>query len=150
MDKLLNIIKILLLILFTILNIIIWNKIEFAESGPFFFAVIMGLYVLLFIKDIIKKNKIINNKSYNILSIIVLVIINIILIRSLTDTHFLINNIVLQNKIDSYTKLQYGYVGGYEDNMEWFEFINQNMKYFILMITLLLIYRKINIEKKTN
>ena len=106
--------------------------------------------VAILIKDIIKKNKIIYDKKFNVLTIIALSIIIIILLRSLIDTHFLCNNLSLKNIIDSYQTAQYGYASGYNDSWEWFGYINQNMKYFISLIILLLIYRKINIEKKTN
>ena len=49
----------------------------------------------------------------------------------------------------NYQNSQYGFIGGYDD-LEIFDYMNQNMKYFILMIILLLTYRKINITKKTS
>lgn len=150
MNKLLNIIKILLIITMIIIYKIVWDRFEYVERGPFLFAIFIGIFVLLLIKDIIKKNKIIYDKKFNILTIIALSIICIILLRSLIDTHFLCNNLSLKNIIDSYQTAQYGYASGYDDLWEWFGYINQNMKYFISLIILLLIYRKINIEKKTN
>ena len=150
MTKVLNIIKIILLITLIILNIIFWNKMEFIELGPFMFFVFGIIYIILYIKDIIKKDNIISNRNYNILSIIVLIIINLILIRALTDNHFLFNNVAYQKEIDNYMTKQYGFTGGYDDTTEIFNYINQNMKYFILMIILLLTYRKINITKKTS
>jgi hypothetical protein len=71
----------------------------------------------------------------------------LIFIRALTDNHFLFNNISYQKEIDNYQNTQYGFTGGYDD-FELFDYMNQNMKYFILMIILLLTYRKINIIKK--
>ena len=150
MTKVLNIIKIVLLITLIILNIIFWNKMEFTEFGPFMFFVFGIIYIILYLKDIIKKNNIISNRNYNILSIIVLIIINLIFIRALTDNHFLFNNVAYQKEIDNYTTKQYGFTGGYDDTTEIFNYINQNMKYFILMIILLLTYRKINVTKKTS
>ena len=150
MTKILNIIKILLLIILIILNFIFWNKIDYNEFGPFMFFVFGTIYIILYLKDIIKKNNILSNKNYNIISIIVLLIINIIFIRALTDNHFLFNNISYQKEIDNYTNSQYGFTGGYDDSFEMFNYMNQNMKYFILMIILLLTYRKINITKKTS
>ena len=147
MTKVLNIIKILLLIILIILNIIFWSKSDYNEFGPFMFFVFGIIYILLYLKDIIKKNNIISNRNYNILSIIVLLIISLIFIRALTDNHFLFNNTAYQKEIDNYQKTQYGYIGGYDD-FEIFDYMNQNMKYFILMIILLLTYRKVNIIKK--
>lgn len=150
MTKVLNIIKIFLLTTLIILNIIFWNRIEFTEFGPFMFFVFGITYIVLYLKDIIKKNNILSNRNYNILSIIVLIIINLIFIRALNDNHFLYNNISYQKEIDNYTNKQYGFTGGYDDSFEMFNYMNQNMKYFILMIILLLTYRKVNITKKTS
>ena len=149
MTKILNIIKIILLIILIILNIFFWNRFNYTEFGPFMFFVFGIIYILLYLKDIIKKNNIILNKKYNILSIIVILIISLIFIRALTDNHFLFNNISYQQEIENYQKVQYGFTGGYDDS-ELFNYMNQNMKYFILMIILLLTYRKINLTKKTS
>ncbi len=147
MTKVLNIIKIFLIIILIILNFIFWNRFDYSEFGPFMFFVFGIIYILLYLKDIIKKNNIISNKNYNILSIIVLLIISLIFIIALTDNHFLFNNISYQKEIDNYQNTQYGFTGGYDD-FELFDYMNQNMKYFILMIILLLTYRRINIQKK--
>ena len=150
MTKILNIIKIILLIILIILNIFFWNRFNYTEFGPFMFFVFGIIYILLYLKDIIKKNNIILNKRYNYLSIIVILIISLIFIRALFDNHFFYNNISYQQEIENYQKTQYGFTGGYDDSFELFNYMNQNMKYFILMIILLLTYRKINLTKKTS
>ena len=150
MNKALNIIKIILLIILVILNIIVWNKMDYMETGPFMFMFLGVIYILLYLKDIIKKNNVLSNKNYNILSIIILLIMNLIFIRVLTDNHFIFNNIAYQKEIDNYTTAQYGFAGEYDYFDEMFNYLNQNMKYFILMIILLLTYRKINTTKKTS
>ena len=108
------------------------------------YLIFLGIYLLyltLNIKDIIKKNKININKKYNILQIIVIIIMTIIYIRTLYDTSFIYNS----RYIEQLKTIENGI---YVENTQYeiILYIQQNINYLIILIILLLIYRKINME----
>lgn len=109
----------------------------------FIFLGIYFLYLILNIKDIIKKNKIDENKKYNILQIIVLGIMTLVFIRTLYDPSFIYNS----RYIEQLKEIESGiYV---EDTQyQTILYLLQNINYFIGLLILLLIYRKINMEQQ--
>lgn len=132
----LTIILTLLIIKYTIINSI-------TGINYFIFLAVYLLYLILNIKDIIKNTKINENKKYTILQIIVLIIMNLVFIRTLYDPSFIYNSKYLETlkQIES---------GTYVENTQYqtILYLLQNINYFIGLLLLLLIYRKINMEKQ--
>ena len=138
-----KIIKTTLTTILTLLIIIYTKKYGINELNYFIFLGIYSLYIILNIKDILKKNKINENKNYNILQIIVISIMTIIFIRTLYDTSFIINTSTNINKLKELGN-QYLEEASYQTIF----YLLQNINYFIGLLVLLLIYRKINMEHK--
>lgn len=138
-----KIIKNILTILLTILQIIYIIKNGIEGLNYLVFLSLYILYILLSIKDIIKKNNIKDNKKYNILQIIVLSIMTLVFIRTLYDPSFLYNSKYLK-------QLKEIQNGIYVENAQYetILYLLQNINYFIALIILILIYRKINMEKQ--
>ena len=144
MHKTLEIIKNILL---TILTLLIIKYItifhNFVTFGYILFLTLFSLTLILTIKDYIKKNKIQKDKTYLIIQIISFSIISFIFIRTLYDKSFLynskqyVNEFLLNHPNEIDTLKQYNVL-----------YLYQNMMYFIILLSLTLIYRKINIEKK--
>jgi amino acid transporter len=144
MHKTLEIIKNILL---TILTLLIIKYItifhNFVTFGYILFLTLFSLALILTIKDYIKKNKIQKDKTYLIIQIISFSIISFIFIRTLYDKSFLynskqyVNEFLLNHPNEIDTLKQYNVL-----------YLYQNMMYFIILLSLTLIYRKINIEKK--
>lgn len=148
MSKFLNILKLCLLILLIIIN---WLSIE---SGIFviswrhvFYLILLGILLIVSIRDIVKKNIINDNKIYNILCIIVFIIMSVIFLRAMFDPHFINNDPTLINKLDSYASELYGNVleQGYDLTLVYY--IAQNINYFLIMMILLFGYRFLNKSK---
>lgn len=144
MHKTLEIIKNILLIILTLLiikYITIFHN--FVTFGYILFLTLFSLTLILTIKDYIKKNKIQKDKTYLIIQIISFSIISFIFIRTLYDKSFLynskqyVNEFLLNHPNEIDTLKQYNVL-----------YLYQNMMYFIILLSLTLIYRKINIEKK--
>lgn len=144
MHKTLEIIKNILLTLLTILilkYIIIFNN--FVTLGYILFLTLFSIILIITIKDYMKKNKVQKDKTYLIIQIISFSIISLILIRTLYDKSFIYNSkqykeqflINHPNEID--TLKQYNVL-----------YLYQNMIYFITLLSLILIYRKINMNKQ--
>lgn len=144
MHKTLEIIKNILLTLLTILilkYIIIFNN--FVTLGYILFLTLFSIILIITIKDYMKKNKVQKDKTYLIIQIISFSIISLILIRTLYDKSFIYNSkqykeqflINHPNEID--TLKQYNVL-----------YLYQNMIYFITLLSLTLIYRKINMNKQ--
>ena len=138
-----KIIRYVLTLLLTTLITIYTIKNDITGQSYFIFLSIYLLYIILNIKDIIKKNKINENKKYNLLQIISLLIMIFIFLRTLYDPSFLINSSKYANKLK---ELGEGYLEEAKD--QTILYLLQNMPYFIGLIILLLIYRKINMEKQ--
>lgn len=136
-----RIIRYILTLLLTILITIYTIKYSITGQSYFIFLSIYLLYIILNIKDIIKKNKINQNKKYNILQIIMLLIMIFIFVRTLYDPSFLINSREYTGKLK---ELGEGYLDEAQD--QTILYLLQNMPYFIGLLILLLIYRKINME----
>jgi len=143
MNKLLVIIKNLLLALNIVLFVMFCNKIYFQTLMMFIYAVLLIFTTLVSLKDLIQKND--AGNKYNFLYILLLLITNFIILRSLFDTNFIYNSSYHMNILNS---LEY-----YDDfKIINFMYIYQNLPYFIFMLILLIIYRELNIKerKKSN
>lgn len=138
-----RIIRYILTLLLTLLVILYTIKNSITGQSYFVFLSIYVLYILLNIKDIIKKNAINQNKKYNMLQIIVLLIMILIFARTLYDPTFIVNS---QKNLVQLKKIGIEYLD--EVQYQPIFYLSQNMIYFIGLILLLLIYRKINMEKQ--
>ena len=136
-----KIIRYVLTLLLTTLITIYTIKNDITGQSYFIFLSIYLLYIILNIKDIIKKNTINENKKYNILQIISLSIMIFVFIRTLYDPSFLINSSKYANKLK---ELGEGYLE--EAQEQTILYLLQNIPYFIGLLILSLIYRKINME----
>lgn len=150
MSKFLNILKLCLLILLIIIN---WLSIK---SGIFviswwhvLYLVLLGLLLIVSIRDIAKKNIINDNKIYNILCIIVFIIMSVIFLRAMFDPHFINNDPTLINKLDSYASELYGDVisAAQDYYLMPVYYVAQNINYFLIMMILLFGYRFLNKSK---
>jgi hypothetical protein len=136
-----KIIRYILALLLTTLITIYTIKNDITGQSYFIFLSIYLLYIILNIKDIIKKNKINENKKYNLLQIIMLSIMILVFLRTLYDPSFLINSSKYVSKIKELGK---GYLEEAQD--QTILYLLQNIPYFIGLLILSLIYRKINME----
>ena len=138
-----KIIRYVLTLILTTLITIYTIKNDITGQSYFIFLSIYLLYIILNIKDIIKNNKINENKKYNLLQIISLLIMIFVFLRTLYDPSFLINS----SKYKSILKeLSEGYFEEAQD--QTILYLLQNIPYFIGSLILSLIYRKINMEHK--
>ena len=143
MNKILEIIKNIILILLTLLiikYITIFN--DYVTLEYIIFIALFSLTLTTTIKDYIKKDKIQKNKTYLIIQITIYTIISFIFIRTLYDKSFIYNS---KQHVEEYLKIYPTEI----DLLKQYNalYLYQNMIYFIILLTLSLIYRKINIEK---
>lgn len=143
MNKMLEIIKNIILLLLTLL-IIKYTMIysDYIALEYILFFALFSLTLIIIIKDYIKKDKIQKNKTYLIIQIITYSIISFIFIRALYDKSFIYNS---KQHVEEYLKIYPTEI----DLLKQYNalYLYQNMIYFIILLTLSLIYRKINIEK---
>ena len=132
MNKFLNIIKIILFGLTIILNYLVWEKTRLVSWSHIFYLLLLIVFFATTIKDLLKKNTINQNKTYQIISILVFIITIFILFRTLFDKLLLFN--IKENEFEYYSM----------------DFLKQNMIYFNTMLVVLLIYRKLNNKKVSN
>ena len=132
MNKFLNIIKIILFGLTIILNYLVWEKTRLVSWSHIFYLLLLIILFATTIKDLLKKNTINQNKTYQIISILVFIITIFILFRTLFDKLLLFN--IKENEFEYYSM----------------DFLKQNMIYFNTMFIVLLIYRKLNNKKISN
>ena len=132
MNKFLNIIKIILFGLTIILNYLVWEKTRLVSWSHIFYLLLLIILFATIIKDLLKKNTINQNKTYQIISILVFIITIFILFRTLFDKLLLFN--IKENEFEYYSM----------------DFLKQNMIYFNTMLITLLIYRKLNNKKVSN
>lgn len=132
MNKFLNIIKIILFGLTIILNYLVWEKTRLVSWSHIFYLLLLIILFATTIKDLLKKNTINQNKTYQIISILVFIITIFILFRTLFDKLLLFN--IKENEFEYYSM----------------DFLKQNMIYFNTMLVVLLIYRKLNNKKISN
>ena len=132
MNKFLNIIKIILFGVTIILNYLVWEKTRLVSWSHIFYLLLLIVFFATTIKDLLKKNTINQNKTYQIISILVFIITIFILFRTLFDKLLLFN--IKENEFEYYSM----------------DFLKQNMIYFNTMLITLLIYRKLNNKKVSN
>jgi hypothetical protein len=145
MNKKINILKIILTLLLIFLNIKYISIYGLTSISILIYLVLISILLILFIKDLINKTMI--NKTYDILFIIVETIISLIFIRTLYDPSFIYNSNYYTNLLGEFNNYHFGL------DISDIQYINllyldQNIWYFILLLILLLSYRKINMPKK--
>ena len=132
MNKFLNIIKIILFIITLILNYLVWTKTRLVSWSHIFYLLLLIILFITTIKDLLKRNTINQNKTYQIISILVFLITIVILYRISYDKTMFYNKY-----IDYYREFA-------------MEDLKQNLIYFNTMFIVLLIYRKLNNKKISN
>lgn len=133
MNKFLNIIKLILFVITIILNYLVWEKTTLVSWSHVFYLLLLIILFITTIKDLLKRNTINKNKTYQIISILVFIITIFILYRTLYDKSLFFN-------IKEYEYFEYYSM----------EFLKQNLIYFNVMLVVLLIYRKLNNKKISN
>lgn len=132
MNKFLNIIKIILFGVTIILNYLVWEKTRLVSWSHIFYLLLLIILFITTIKDLLKRNTINQNKTYQIISILVFLIMIVILYRISYDKTMFYNKY-----IDYYREFA-------------MEDLKQNLIYFNTMFIVLLIYRKLNNKKISN
>lgn len=132
MNKFLNIIKIILFAVTIILNYFVWEKTRLVSWSHIFYLLLLIILFITTIKDLLKRNTINQNKTYQIISILVFLITIVILYRISYDKTMFYNKY-----IDYYREFA-------------MEDLKQNLIYFNTMFIVLLIYRKLNNKKISN
>ena len=132
MNKFLNIIKIILFVITLILNYLVWTKTRLVSWSHIFYLLLLIILFITTIKDLLKRNTINQNKTYQIISILVFLITIVILYRISYDKTMFYNKY-----IDYYREFA-------------MEDLKQNLIYFNTMLITLLIYRKLNNKKISN
>ena len=132
MNKFLNIIKIILFVITLILNYLVWEKTRLVSWSHIFYLLLLIILFITTIKDLLKRNTINQNKTYQIISILVFLITIVILYRISYDKTMFYNKY-----IDYYREFA-------------MEDLKQNLIYFNTMFIVLLIYRKLNNKKISN
>ena len=132
MNKFLNIIKLFLFGLTIILNYFVWEKTRLVSWSHIFYLLLLIILFITTIKDLLKRNTINQNKTYQIISILVFIITIFVLYRTLYDKTLIFN--IKEYKFEYYSM----------------EFLKQNLIYFNTMFIVLLIYRKLNNKKISN
>lgn len=145
MNKALSITKSTLGIIIAILIIIFIKEYTYININFLLFSALFSILIITNIKDYIMKNKIQLNNIYNILSIITLSIIIIIFLRTLYDPNLIYNSSNYVNQVK-----ERFINSNYLDELKWYNtlYLYQNLLYFLVLLTSLLIYRKINMEKQ--
>ena len=132
MNKFLNIIKIILFGVTIILNYLVWTKTRLVSWSHIFYLLLLIILFITTIKDLLKRNTINQNKTYQIISILVFLITIVILYRISYDKTMFYNKY-----IDYYREFA-------------MEDLKQNLIYFNIMIVVLMVYRKLNNKKISN
>ena len=135
MNKFLNIIKLILFVITIILNYLVWEKTTLVSWSHVFYLLLLVILFITTIKDLLKRNTINKNKTYQIISILVFIITIFILYRTLYDKSLFFN--IKEYKFESFEYYS-------------MEFLKQNLIYFNVMLVVLLIYRKLNNKKISN
>lgn len=149
MNKILNILRMILFVILFILNIYcVCFKVGLISLEHAVYLFLLFIIMFLIIKDIIKKRLYNNDKTYQIISILIFLIMIIILFRAMFDSNFFFNNIDLISEYEKYSDIS----GSYAQNFSMYAklYLKQNMIYFNGMFILLIIYRKINLGMKNN
>ncbi len=147
MNKILNILKLVLCLILLVLNTIYIHIFGLCQQ----YIIYLLFYIvilLLMIKDFLKHNKINFDNVYNLLCIFVELLIIFISCRAIFDPSFLYNSsyydILLEmNPGNPLNNINLDIIKNININ-----YMNQNCLYFGVLLLLILIYRKINMEKK--
>lgn len=146
MNKILNIIKYIFLIISLILTTIYLKEFHITSIYFLTYLVFILLFTYISIKDLIKKNK--TSNRYNILCIIVLLLISFIFYRTLYDNSLIYNSSyymdLIKQNVTNYNDIK--------DNLKYQVscYLEQNTICFIILLLSLILYRKIDINKKEN
>ena len=150
MNKFLNISRFIILMFTIVVNLLaLKNGISMLGWNHILYLFLLFCLLIINFNDIRFKNKICNNKMYNILSILIFTIISLIILRALFDNRFVVNDADFMKNFDNYYSLLYGKANwGYE--FEFFPdfYVAQNIDYFISLLFLLISYRGINCSRK--
>ena len=143
MNKILFWIKNILSILVLVLIVLYSFNFIFKDI---IFILLYIIYLIVTLKSVMRKDKINDDKLYNIISILVLFIISFIFLRVFIDPGFIHNSNYHMELIKAIDESYYTY----QDQVKSLAimFIDQNMLWFTISLILLLLYRFINIEKK--
>lgn len=144
MSKKIKILKFMITLLLVFLNIKYISIYGLSSIGILIYLILLLILLICFIKDFINKIEI--NRKYDILFIVVEVIISLILIRTLYDPSFIYNSNYYSNIIG---KLNSNYYSSNLSDTQYINllYLNQNSLYFIILLVLLLMYRKLNMPK---
>lgn len=139
MNKVLIIIKNILLILNVCLIFKYLSSMYYDTLVFFIYFVLLLFITIISIKDLIQKNDM--DIKYNFSYILLLLISNLVIIRALYDPSFIYNS-------SSHMKLIAEEFTRDELKVINFNYLYQNLPYLILIISLLIIYRMLNLKKK--
>jgi len=148
MNKIENVIRLIMLIVVTTLNIIYIKDNYLINYAHILYLFLLLIIIILSIKDLIKKNLINKSHTYNIVCILVYLIISFILIRAMYDSHIICNDTKLINEYLRINNLIYNRsnTGAFLEIRGFY--LQQNFIYFNIMLILLLVFRKINLKNK--
>ena len=140
MSKKMNILKIIMTLLLVFLNIKCLSIYGISSLSILLYLILLLILLVLFINDLLKKITI--NKTYDILFVTIEIIICLILFRTLYDPSFIcnFNNIISE---------LHNYFGSNLSDIQYINllYLNHNSWYLIILLILVLIYRKINLSK---
>lgn len=142
MNKILLFIKNILSLL--VLTLIIIFSIRF-DTIYFVFITLYIIYLITSFRDFIKKDKIIKNNTYNIISVLFFLLVGFIFLRALMDSGFIYNSKYYMDILKN--GALYPSVGGNETTMI-IEYVNQNMVILTISLVLVLLYRYLNTNHK--
>lgn len=148
MNKFLNITKVFLFILLVILNSIYLSNFGLSSGIYIFYLLLLLIFGLLMFKDLIQKNKINNDKMFNLIFIFIELIMIFVFIRAIFDQHFIYNSDYYMNLINEYNNGEFMIMSPSDVESINMFYIIQSSWYLIIMLLLILTYRKINMEKK--
>ena len=135
-----NILKIIMTLLLVFLNIKCLSIYGISSLSILLYLILLLILLVLFINDLLKKITI--NKTYDILFVTIEIIICLILFRTLYDPSFIcnFNNIISE---------LHNYFGSNLSDIQYINllYLNHNSWYLIILLILVLIYRKINLSK---
>lgn len=146
MDRIVIWIKNILALFLIFLNIKYFKEYGLITFGLIVYLVFFIILMITFFNDNVKSESIKQDKKYNYLFILVEIVLILLFTRTLYDTSFLYNSEYYNDLIKS--KITYEYeIQAHEIRYINFSYLYQNIYFIIAMITLLLVYHKINNPK---
>ena len=135
MNKIISYLKYLLMIILVLLYIMYFKKFNNIIDGNllishFCLIILLVVLMLLSILDFKQKN---HQKVYNLLFIFIELLLMFVFLRTLYDPNFIFNSPNYDFKVEG------AYAGAFN-----IAYLLQNVKYFVIMLIVLIIYRKIN------